>query len=58
MTERSEHAIEKVIDCSVTASWFLTDEKSNKGDELLEDILDGKVLFIVPTLWFMKRLIC
>jgi predicted nucleic acid-binding protein len=42
---------EVVADCSVTASWFIPDERTSSAEKLLKDAVDGKVLLVEPVLW-------
>lgn len=44
-----------VIDASVALKWFLKDEKDrDKAKLLLKQFADGKIKFIVPTLWLYE----
>lgn len=43
-----------VIDCSVSASWFIPDEKAPFSESLLSDILDKRIDVIVPDLWWYE----
>lgn len=40
-----------VIDASVSASWFLHDEYNHKADELLKEVIHGRIDLIQPVLW-------
>ena len=42
---------EIVIDCSVSASWVLPDESTEKSKSLLSDVLDARVILFEPMLW-------
>lgn len=43
-----------VVDCSVSAAWFIPLEKNAPYETLLSDILDGRVEMIVPDLWWYE----
>lgn len=44
-----------VIDASVALKWFLKNEKDrDKAKLLLKQFADGKIKFIVPTLWLYE----
>ena len=47
-------SITAVIDCSVAASWFIPDEKSSEKDRVLDDIISGELIMIVPDLWWYE----
>jgi predicted nucleic acid-binding protein len=40
-----------VIDASVSASWFLYDEFNKKADELLKEVIHGRIDLFQPVLW-------
>jgi predicted nucleic acid-binding protein len=40
-----------VIDASVSASWFLQDEFNQKADELLKEVIHGRIDLFQPVLW-------
>ena len=40
-----------VIDASVSASWFLHDEFNQKADELLKEVIHGRIDLFQPLLW-------
>ena len=40
-----------VIDASVSASWFLQDEFNQKADELLKEVIHGRIDLFQPLLW-------
>ena len=40
-----------VIDASVSASWFLYDEFNQKADELLKEVIHGRIDLFQPVLW-------
>ena len=40
-----------VIDASVSASWFLHDEFNQKADELLKEVIHGRIDLFQPVLW-------
>ena len=43
-----------VLDASVAAAWYLPDEHSDWAEELLSQILSGRVQAWVPDLWFWE----
>lgn len=45
-----------IMDCSVTAGWFLRDEVSEHAQSLLERVLKRDVNLIVPELWWYETL--
>jgi len=47
-------SISLVMDCSVSASWFLTREQESVYESLLADILEGGYEMIVPDLWWYE----
>lgn len=42
---------EIVVDCSVSASWILPDEKTPKSERILKDALSGKICLVEPVSW-------
>ena len=42
-----------VLDCSLTMSWCFDDEKTEKGDQILESLTEDTSI-IVPTLWQLE----
>jgi len=45
-----------VLDCTITASWFLPDEWSLASQIILTDILERKISMIAPSLWWFEIL--
>jgi len=43
-----------VLDCSVTAAWFLPDESSAAAQRILDDIMNHTSSLIVPSLWYYE----
>ena len=43
-----------VIDCSVSAAWFLPQEQTSAYEALLSDILDQHSEMIIPDLWWYE----
>ncbi|MCW5699607.1 MAG: type II toxin-antitoxin system VapC family toxin [Rhodospirillales bacterium] len=41
-----------VIDCSVTVAWFLSDERSDGADRILDHVVNRSAC--VPTLWLIE----
>lgn len=42
---------EIIVDCSVSGTWILSDEQSEKAAFLLKKAMNGEVLLIEPALW-------
>ena len=40
-----------VIDASVSASWFLHDEFNQKAEDLLKEVINGRIALFQPILW-------
>jgi len=45
-----------LLDCTITASWFLPDEWSLASQIILTDILERKISMIAPSLWWFEIL--
>ena len=45
-----------VVDCSVSACWYLPDEFSELGQSLLLRIMEGRNSLILPDLWWYENL--
>ena len=45
-----------VVDCSVSAGWYLPDEYSERGARLLRGILSGEHRLVEPELWWYENL--
>lgn len=45
-----------VLDCTITASWFLPDEWSSDSQKILSDILERKISMLAPSLWWFEIL--
>ena len=45
-----------VVDCSVSAGWYLPDEFSDMGQNLLRRIMEGRDSLILPELWWYENL--
>jgi predicted nucleic acid-binding protein len=45
-----------VVDCSVSAGWYLPDEHSEKGSQLLEGILQERDRLVEPEMWWYENL--
>jgi predicted nucleic acid-binding protein len=44
-----------VVDCSVSASWYLKDEASLRAESVLARIADGTFRALVPSLWWYEN---
>jgi len=45
-----------VVDCSVSAGWYLPDEFSDMGQNLLHRIMEDRDSLILPELWWYENL--
>lgn len=43
-----------VLDCSVTAAWFLNEESSGAAVQVLEDLNHRVITVLVPALWWYE----
>ncbi|NLV30679.1 MAG: type II toxin-antitoxin system VapC family toxin [Acidobacteria bacterium] len=44
-----------VVDCSISASWYLRDEASPRAENVLARIADGTFHALVPSLWWYEN---
>jgi len=45
-----------VLDCTITASWFIPDETTEQSQKILNGILNQDVSMTVPSLWWFEIL--
>lgn len=43
-----------VLDCSITMSWCFEDEKTTKGDAILDSLIKEEHQALVPSLWSLE----
>src|SRR3990167_10301619 len=43
-----------VLDCSITMSWCFEDEKTPRGDAILESLIQEERSALVPALWHLE----